>query len=195
MKTKILALCALVTLTFSGYADTPSFFRGDFSSPNSNVLARTGDLYTGLTLGQMWIKTGGYSNTGWVQIVLNSNVNALITKPQAIGYSTGSGGAITQITSSSTGVTLGRPSGVITTFALSNAAGAEISFIVTNSFVDVNDTVVASVAGYAGAGTPIAYVKAITSGTFTIGISNLHATTALNALATINFSIYKGSSN
>lgn len=194
MKTKILSLFVLFTFVASVFADRPTLFRGE-GTPNAVVTANTGDIYTGMTLGQLWIKTGGYNNTGWVQLVLNSNLNVLITKAQGIGYSTGSGGVVTQLTSVTTGVTLNKPTGVITTRALSNAAGTEIAFTVTDSFVDVSDSVVVSPSAYAGTGTLLCYVRDVSAGSFTLCISNLHASAALNALAVINFSVYKGSAN
>ena len=60
-----------------------------------------------------------------------------------IGYTTGSGGAVTQGTSKITGVTLNKPTGNITMFtATSIASGATVSFTLTNSFIDPNDIVV-----------------------------------------------------
>lgn len=108
----------------------------------------------------------------------------------AVGYSTGAGGAVTQITSASTGVTLSKPCGQITTVALTTAAGAEESFIVTNTLVDANDVVVVSTT-YAGAGTPAISVKTVGAGVFTIVITNLHASAALDAVVVINFAVIK----
>src|SRR4051812_30935676 len=57
-----------------------------------------------------------------------------------VGYATGAGGVVTQGTSIVTGVTLDRPSGTITTFAASAAAGAEDGpFTVTNATVAATD--------------------------------------------------------
>ncbi len=51
----------------------------------------------------------------------------------AIGYV--SGGAVTQLTSKATGVTVNAPSGAITTDDASLAGNAEVTFTVTNSSV------------------------------------------------------------
>lgn len=105
-----------------------------------------------------------------------------------IGFS--SGGAVTQITSASTGVTLNQKAGQITTVALTTAAGAEERFTVTNSFVAATDVVVLS-STYNGAGTPAFAVTNVTAGAFDIVITNLHAANAFNALMVINFVVIK----
>lgn len=107
-----------------------------------------------------------------------------------VGYGTGAGGAVTQITSSATGVTLNKVCGQITTVALSTAAGAEERFTVTNSAVAATDTIDVGTT-YAGAGTPMLGVMNIGAGTFDIVVTNLHASAALNALMVINFGVNK----
>lgn len=108
-----------------------------------------------------------------------------------IGYNTGAGGAVTQITSAATGVTLNKPVGQITTVALTTAAGAEERFTVTNSKVAATDIIALSTT-YNGAGTPALAVVNVAAGAFDIVITNLHAANALNALMVINFAVIKG---
>ncbi len=107
-----------------------------------------------------------------------------------LGYGTGAGGAVTQVISAATGVTLSKYCGQITTVALTTAAAAEEAFVVTNTKVDANDVIAVSTT-YAGAGTPVVFVTAVGSGVFTINISNVHASTALNAVLVINFVVLK----
>ena len=109
---------------------------------------------------------------------------------QALGYHTGAGGAVTQITDASTGVTLSKPCGQITTVALTTAAAAEEAFVVTNTLVDATDVVAVSTT-YAGAGTPVVFITNVGAGVFTINISNVHAANALNAVLIINFAVLK----
>lgn len=108
----------------------------------------------------------------------------------AHGHQTGAGGAVTQITSAATGVTLSKPCGQITTFALTTAAGAEEVFTVTNTLVAATDVIVLSTT-YAGAGTPMLSVSKVTGGTFDIIITNAHGANALNAVMVINFVVIK----
>ena len=113
-----------------------------------------------------------------------------------IGYTTGAGGAVTQITSRSTGVTMvPNPclSGTITTDTTSLAAEASAEFIVTNSAVAIGDTVVVSIrSGAVGVGT-IVSVSTVTAGTFTIRVHNGNASggTAETGALLINFPIIK----
>jgi hypothetical protein len=57
-----------------------------------------------------------------------------------IGYGTGGGGVVTQLTSRTTGVTLNTLSGQITLFSAAGSATAA-SFTVTDSAVGANDTI------------------------------------------------------
>jgi hypothetical protein len=107
-----------------------------------------------------------------------------------LGYGVGAGGAVTQITSSSTAVTLNKFAGQITTVALTTAAAAEEEFTVNNDKVDANDVIVLSTT-YAGAGTPILSVKGVAAGAFKVVISNVHSANALNAVLVVNFAIIK----
>lgn len=108
-----------------------------------------------------------------------------------VGYATGAGGAVTQATSASTGVTLNKVTGQITTVALTTAAGAEERFTVTNSSVAATDVVVLGTT-YDGNGTPLLSVQKIAAGAFDIVISNAHASAEFNAAMVINFSVIKG---
>lgn len=108
-----------------------------------------------------------------------------------VGYSTGAGGAVTQITTIATGVTLNKVTGQITTVAATTAAAAEDTFTVTNSAVAATDVVLMGTT-YAGAGTPLVFCKKVAAGSFDVTISNLHASAALDALLVINFAVIKG---
>lgn len=109
----------------------------------------------------------------------------------ALGYGTGAGGAVTQITSRSTGVTLSKVCGQITTDATSLAAGAEAVFVVTNTLVAATDTVVLSAASGQTAGTSVPLVTAVAAGSFSITLTNLHASTADTGAMIINFAVIK----
>ena len=122
-----------------------------------------------------------------------SNSGYMLSKSSTggIGYSAGAGGAVTQITSASTAVTLNKVTGQITTVALTTAAGAEEVFQVNNTSVTSLDVVSVSTT-YAGAGTPAVTVKGVATNGFVIVITNLHSADALNAALVINFAVIKG---
>lgn len=108
-----------------------------------------------------------------------------------IGYATGAGGAVTQLTNRSTGVTLSKLCGAITTDATSLAAGAEASFVVTNTTVAVGDVVVVAARSGQTADTSIPVVTAVAAGSFTITLTNIHASTADTGAMIINFVVIK----
>lgn len=141
-------------------------------------LALTGSLSVGTTSTLTGAVTGASS-------IKSTNATA------GVGYGTGAGGAVTQITSASTGVTLNKVTGQITTVALTTAAAAEERFTVTNSAVAATDTIVLGTT-YNGAGTAILSVQKIAAGAFDVVISNVHAANAFDALMVINFTVIKG---
>ena len=113
-----------------------------------------------------------------------------------IGYATGAGGAVTQITSKATGVTMvPNPclSGTITTHNASLAAEGTVDFIVTNSAVAVGDTVVLSIQSGTNDGGTIASVAVVGAGVFTVRLynGNVASGTAETGAILINFAIIK----
>jgi hypothetical protein len=115
------------------------------------------------------------------------------------GYKTGVsvGGTVTQQTNRTTGVTLNKLSGAITTNNASLAAEATADFVVTNSTVAIGDVVVVSVrSGSNGGGTTVS-VAGVAAGSFTIRVhnGNVAAGTAETGAIIINFAVIKGTSN
>jgi len=118
--------------------------------------------------------------------------NIIKTIDGANGYEIISGaGAVTQLTSISTGVALDAIAGTITTVSTTLAAAAEADFVVTNSKVAATDVVVANIKSTASAGTPLVSVVAVAAGSFTVRITNLHASAALDNTLLINFVVVK----
>jgi hypothetical protein len=112
---------------------------------------------------------------------------------QGIGYATGAGGTVTQITSRTTGVTINKICGTITTDTTSLAAEAAAAFVVTNSTVAIGDVVVVSQrSGAVGAMTTVE-VTAVAAGSFTIAVmnGNVAAGTAETGAIIINFAVIK----
>ena len=105
-------------------------------------------------------------------------------------YHGGGGGAVTQLTSITTGVTINQRRGVITTVSQTIAAGAEATFTVTNSTVHLEDFIVVHLRSTSSAGGPfLAYCSAVADGSFDITITNPHAATAGNNTLLINFAV------
>ena len=106
-----------------------------------------------------------------------------------LGYGTGSGGTVTQLTSKSTAVTLNKPSGRITTSNSALASGASIAFTVNNTLVSDKD--ILTVTGYSFAYNYRIEVNSIATGYFAIRITNISASSLSEAID-INFAIIKG---
>ncbi len=110
---------------------------------------------------------------------------------KALGYT--SGGAVTQATDKSTGVTLNQAAGQITTSDASLAGGAEVSFTVTNDKVAATDVVAISLQSGASTGTYIVSISAVAAGSFNVTLSNV-GTTAGEALV-LNYAVIKAAAS
>ena len=110
---------------------------------------------------------------------------------KALGYTTG--GAVTQATDKSTGVTLNQAAGQITTSDASLAGGAEVSFTVTNDKVAATDVVAISLQSGASTGTYIVSISAVAAGSFNVTLSNV-GTTAGEALV-LNYAVIKAAAS
>lgn len=106
---------------------------GGINLDNTQVLAWGGGT------GRPSVK--GNKSTGILNL---SGTNGVLVDTGTLGYGTGAGGTVTQATSKSTAVTLNKPSGLITTSSASLAAGAAITFSVSNTSVTLSSTVVLS---------------------------------------------------
>lgn len=116
-----------------------------------------------------------------------------IRTSKAIGYGTGAGAAVTQITNRSTGVTINALSGTITTDTTSLAAEASADFIVTNSKVEIGDVIVLSIRSGENSGGTVLSVQDVAAGSFAIRVhnGNVAAGTAETGAIIINFAVIK----
>lgn len=103
-----------------------------------------------------------------------------------LGYTAEASGAVTQLTSKSTGVTLNKSAGQITMNAAPLANITNVTFTLTNSTISVKDVVVLSVASGATAGGYNCWVSSKGAGTCTITVRNLSGGSLSEAIV-INF--------
>ena len=103
------------------------------------------------------------------------------------GYTTGSGGTVTQLISRTTGVTINTPVGQINTFTAAGSTTAT-SFIVTNSSVGSSDIIVLNQSG--ATNLYILAVTQISAGSFRITFYTTGGT--VSDTLTINFAVIKG---
>lgn len=120
----------IFTLTEQGYAGLFRFSSADLSS------AVTGDPTQQDYIAPASAPSG--ASGAWVRQYLRP------------GYTVGSGGTVTQLTSKSTNVTLNALCGQITTHSQSLADGASAGFFLLNSYIDNNDIVVVNLASAGG---------------------------------------------
>jgi hypothetical protein len=107
---------------------------------------------------------------------------------QEIGYSTAAQGAVTQLTSKATGVTLNKSAGQITMDAASLAATTNVTFTLTNSLLSGKDVLILNVSGAATAGAYNCWVSSMTAGSATVTVRNISASPLAEAVV-LNFVI------
>jgi hypothetical protein len=107
-----------------------------------------------------------------------------------VGYETGAGGVVTQLTSKATGVTLDKLCGTITLHGAALAAGAIVSFTVSDSLVAATDVVHTQ---HDSTGTLGAYAitaNTMAGGSFNITVTNISAGSLSEAIV-IRFIVVK----
>lgn len=105
------------------------------------------------------------------------------------GYTADAQGAVTQLTSKSTAVTLNKSAGRITMDAASLNTATNATFTLNNSIISANDTVVLTISG--GQATPGSYnvfANALGAGTVSITLRNISGGALAEAIV-INFAI------
>jgi len=107
-----------------------------------------------------------------------------------IGYVAGAGGAATQATSKSTGVTLNKVAGQITMNAAALAADASVSFILTNSVIAASDVLIVNIGAGATADAYMVTVDQVAAGSARIQLRNVSASPLSEALV-LNFAVIK----
>jgi len=108
------------------------------------------------------------------------------TGTAGVGYATGAGGAVTQITSRTTGVTLNKTAGAITLVSAAGSATAA-TFTVTNSTVAATDVIILN----QKSGTDLydLMVTAVSAGSFNITFRTTGGTTTETPV--LNFAVIK----
>jgi hypothetical protein len=109
-----------------------------------------------------------------------------------IGYVTGAGSTVTQITSKSTAVTLNAITGQITMHNESMATGTHRTFTLNNSTIAATDVVILNIKGSATANAYFYGVDSVGAGTCTIHIYNSTGG-SLGEAVVLQFAVIKGS--
>ena len=153
----------------------------------------TSTAFTFATITNIPFKFGANNQ---VFFTLDTNQNVLVTGSGGLGYGTGSGGTVTQITSKSTGVTLNKLVGQITMSNAALAANTTVSFVVSNSAyttsIDTPITVITG--GVANGGNYLCWASNGGAGSFQINVRNISAGSLSEAVA-INFFVFRGATS
>ncbi len=168
-----LALGAGKTITFNHTSTFTTTDAQTYTFPTTSAtLARTdaGNAFT-----------GNQSATG---SILSSHATA------GVGYATGAGGTVTQITSRTTGVTINKASGAITLFSAAGSA-TPATFTVTDSAVAATDVVVVN--QKSGTDTYEIFVTAVGASSFNVTFFTTGGTTTEQPV--FSFAVIKGVSS
>ena len=112
-----------------------------------------------------------------------------------IGYTSAAQGAVTQLTDKATGVTLNKSAGRITMNNAALAGSTAVSFILTNSLISINDTIIVCVSSNttgSAAGAYTTYVSYLAAGSALITLRNLTTATSYSEAVIINFCVIHG---
>lgn len=108
-----------------------------------------------------------------------------------VGYGSGAGGAVTQATSKSTGVTLNKICGEITMNNATLNRETAVSFTLTNSAIAATDVVVVNIKSGATANAYNVGVTAVAAGSCRIQVHNLLGGTDLSEAIVLSFAVIK----
>jgi hypothetical protein len=127
-----------------------------------------------------------------------SSASAVVTSAtNGLGYGTGVGGTVTQLTSKSTGVTLNTLSGKITMNNATMNPSAAVSFVLSNSLIGINDTLSVSIC-WDGVVDPSNYT--VSAGIYQVAAGSAYITLVnrsggtLSQAVQLNFNIIRGAS-
>lgn len=108
-----------------------------------------------------------------------------------VGYATGAGGVVTQLTNKSTAVTLNAICGTITMDAATLAHQTPVAFTLTNSAIAATDVVVVSVKSGGTAGAYLVSAGAVAAGSCSITLFNCQTSGNLSEAVVLSFAVIK----
>lgn len=155
------------------------------------------ELYIGSRNGNNpFIGSGGaytlsLCTNGSERLTLDSVGKVLVTSPAGLGYGTGAGGTVTQLTSKNTAVTLNKPTGTIICSNSAISPNSRVNFILNNSLIQSGDQIIVNMIYATGTVNSYNVTAEIGSGLALINIWNFSGLTFSEAIQ-IKFEILKG---
>lgn len=141
------------------------------------------------SLPRMFIRSQSTTYSPWAEVWTSKGNNIITSTTGGLGFGTGSGGSVTQLTSKATAVTLNTPSGRIISAADSLAAGASATFILNNSVITSTDLMLCHLIGVASSSYRVETLST-TTGSARIRITNLTGGALAESMA-IGFALIK----
>ena len=187
-------------VTITGGAISGVTFSGTFSG----ITAITSDAFftsavaAGLTLSNNDLLADGTDTNINIDLIPKGTGSVTTTKLEAttsIGYGTGAGGTVTQLTSRTTGVTLNKICGQITLFAAGITGHEADEFVLTNSTIGADDTVLVCVKSGAAGATRKYYhtqVVEVSAGSCIISVGNIDNNAISSESPVLSFAVIKG---
>ena len=185
--------------TWNNVATTFNGIKLDITDTASAAASKLIDLQVGGVTKFNVTKTGATTVAGALTVIGTGTLGAALFKGAAksdsasdgIGYATGAGGAETQLTSKSTGVTLNKICGTITMNNATLNRETAVSFTLTNSAIAEHDVVVVNIKSGATVNAYNVAVTAVNTGSCRIQVHNLLGGTDLSEALVLNFAVIK----
>lgn len=138
----------------------------------------------------------GKTTLAQVKDEIRTGSNLVTSSTGVVGYGTGSGGTVTQLTSKSTAVTLNKPCGTITMHNAALAAGASVYFQFNCNLATIYDALYVEIAypGSSFGNYRVETIGAPSSGAFYIKVTNVSGSSLSEAIS-ITFILLKGANS
>ena len=147
------------------------------------------ETFTDVSASPLPIVTNGSIRFNQDRLTEFTGTNVLATS--TLGYTTGSGGTVTQATNKTTAVTLNKINGEIVMNGAALADDATAAFTLTNSTIAATDVVIVNVAsGVAVAGSYQVTVGAVAAGSCSISVLNVSGGSRTDTIK-LNFAVIK----
>ncbi len=166
---------------------------------NGSVVATSTSLSGGLSIGtqasaDFRVYTNNALRTTWAAATGDiTTTGQVLSSGGGIGYTTGAGGTVTQITSRATSVTLNELCGNITMFSAAQAANAIITFTLTNSFIAATDYLLVQHISATNGGAWV-FSTVCGAGSATISITN-SSNASITSATPLRFFVLKATTN
>ena len=145
-------------------------------------------------------KAGNGSFAGTLSVTGTSTLTGAVTfkgsarsdsATAGVGYATGAGGTVTQLTSKATGVTLDKVCGEIVMNNATLNRETAVSFTLTNSAIALNDVVIVNIKSGATVNAYNVAVTAVAAGSCRIQLHNLLGGSDLSEAVVLSFAVIK----